>query len=116
MFFATTTLIADCPIVQFLPTSFLLLNFSVTLEGEMILKCQCCGFEAKFTDGEAAFEAGWDAPPHFTGYVCCNLCPAVCVVLRLPHEAAHAMWAREGRPVEFSVAKCGCDDDIARLN
>jgi hypothetical protein len=82
----------------------------------MNLKCQCCGFERQFADGEAAFEAGWDAPPHFTGYVACNLCPAVCIVLGLPHRVAHAMWAREGRPAEFSIAKCGCDNDIARLN
>jgi hypothetical protein len=70
------------------------------------LKCQCCGFEQQF-DSEAAFEAGWDAPPHFTGYVTCHLCPAVCIVLRAPHGVAHAMWAREGRPAEFTVAKTG---------
>jgi hypothetical protein len=82
----------------------------------MNLKCQCCGFEQEFADGEAAFDAGWDALPHFTGYVTCHLCPAVCIVLGEPHGAAHALWARTGRPDEFSVAKCGCDDDIARLN
>lgn len=82
----------------------------------MILKCQCCGIEQDFVDGEAAFRAGWDAPPHFTGFVCCDLCPAVCIVLGASHAMAHAMWARDGRPTEFSVAKCGTDEDIQRLN
>lgn len=33
----------------------------------MKLKCQCCGIEQEFKDGEEAFKEGWDAPPHFTG-------------------------------------------------
>lgn len=75
----------------------------------MKLKCQCCGFEREFENPEVAFEAGWDAPPHFTGYIACHLCPAVCIVLNLGHEKAHALWEREGRPEEFTVEKC-CDD------
>lgn len=66
-----------------------------------VYKCQCCQFEQEFADGEAAFEAGWDAPPHFTGFVCCNLCPAVCVVLGLSHEQAHAYWKEHGRTEQF---------------
>ncbi len=77
----------------------------------MLFKCQCCGFEQDFLDGEAAFEAGWDAPPHFTGYICCNLCPAVCVVLNAGHKRAHAYWAEHGRPVEFDL-HCVTDDQF----
>lgn len=71
----------------------------------MTLKCQCCNFEAEFADGEAAFEAGWDAPPHFTRVVCCNLCPASFIVMRHTHlhADAHAQWAVTGRPGEFEV-------------
>jgi hypothetical protein len=82
----------------------------------MIHRCQCCGFEQDFADGEAAFRAGWDAPPYFTGYVACDLCPAVCIVLGASHAHAHALWEQEGRPAEFSVAKCGTDDAIRNLN
>jgi hypothetical protein len=78
----------------------------------MNLKCQCCGVEKDFPDGEAAYRAGWDAPPHFTTHVCCDLCPAVCVVLRASHAKAHALWEKEGRPSEFTVAKCGTDRDF----
>lgn len=74
----------------------------------MKLKCQCCGIEAEFADGEAAFEAGWDAPPHFTGYVCCNLCPAVAIILNMGHTKAHAHWAEHGRPDDFG-ADCVTD-------
>lgn len=70
------------------------------------LKCQCCGFEQEFKDGEAAFQSGWDAPLYFTDFVCCNLCPAVCIVLGTPHEKAHALWGREGRPAEFAYRTC----------
>ena len=71
----------------------------------MKLKCQCCGFEATFQDGEAAFVAGWDAPPHFTGYVCCDLCPGSFVVLGITHRhaAAHEHWKQVGRPAEFEI-------------
>lgn len=76
----------------------------------MILKCQCCGIESDFADGEAAFRAGWDAPPHFTGYVCCDLCPAVCIVLGAGHAKAHADWAANGRPETFN-ARCVTDEE-----
>lgn len=82
----------------------------------MKLKCQCCGIEREFADAEEAFKAGWDAPPHFTGHVCCHLCPAVCVVMGLSHSKAHALWEREGRPEKFSVAKCGVDKQWKEIN
>lgn len=82
----------------------------------MLLKCQCCLFEREFVNGEAAFEAGWDAPPHFTGYICCDLCPAVCIVLGKSHASAHALWRREGRPAGFSVAKCADDEVFRKIN
>ena len=74
------------------------------------LKCNCCGFEQEFDDNEAAFEAGWDAPPHFTGYIACNLCPAVCVLAlsgdprfkSATHANAHNYWKESGRPEEFN--------------
>ncbi len=78
----------------------------------MRLKCQCCDFEQEFKDGEEAFQTGWDAPPHFTGYICCNLCPAVTVVLGAGHKLAHALWAAEGRPKEWSFEKCCTDKDF----
>jgi len=77
----------------------------------MKFKCQCCGFEQEFANGEEAFENGWDAPPHFTGYVCCDLCPAVCIVLGLSHTKAHAFWAKHGRPPDFG-ALCVPDDQF----
>lgn len=79
----------------------------------MILKCQCCGVEAEFEDTEEAFSKGWDAPPHFS-YVCCNICPGVCVALRAPHTKAHAYWAKHGRPGEFTLAECCTDQDWDR--
>ncbi len=77
------------------------------------LKCECCKFERQFTDLEEAYKEGWDAPPHFTGYISCNLCPAVCnpKVLNLPHHKRHAEWVRNGRPKEFDPSTCGIDDD-----
>lgn len=72
------------------------------------LKCQCCGFEQDFLDGEEAFEAGWDAPPHFTTHVCCKICPAVCVVFGASHAKAHANWETYGRPKEWGPR---CVDD-----
>lgn len=77
----------------------------------MILKCQCCGIEQEFADGEVAFRAGWDAPPHFTQCIVCNLCPATCIVMGLRHTKAHALWKREGRPEEFDFTKCASDRD-----
>ncbi len=72
--------------------------------------------EALLADGrvssweEEAFRKGWDAPPHFTGYVCCDLCPAVCIVLGLAHDKAHARWAIQGRPPVFTVVDCAPDE------
>jgi hypothetical protein len=71
----------------------------------MTYKCDCCGFKQNFTDGEAAFQAGWDAPPHFFGYVSCGLCPAVCAPslgFGPTHVKAHAYWQEHGRPAEFN--------------
>jgi len=69
------------------------------------LTCQCCGFTQEFVDGEEAYKEGWDAPPHFTGYVACNLCPGSFVVLGQTnkHKDAHERWAREGRPEDFEI-------------
>lgn len=71
----------------------------------IILKCACCGIVKAFADGEQAFREGWDAPPHFTGYVCCNLCPGSFVVLGQTHlhARAHEKWKVEGRPAEFQI-------------
>lgn len=77
----------------------------------MRLTCQCCGIEQEFKDGEEAFKAAWDAPPHFTGFIVCDLCPAVTVVLGKGHTKAHALWAAEGRPEEWTFAKCCTDGD-----
>lgn len=69
----------------------------------ILLKCQCCGFVKVFKDADEAFREGWDSPPHFTGYVCCDLCPGSFVVMGITHkhEAAHKRWAVEGRPEKF---------------
>jgi hypothetical protein len=69
----------------------------------MILTCECCGFSREFATGEEAFRAGWDAPPHFTQFVTCNLCPASFLALGIAekHRAVHEKWARDGRPDEF---------------
>ena len=82
----------------------------------MRLKCQCCGFEQEFDSPEAAFQAGWDAPPHFTGYVACNLCPGACLVMGLSHEKAHNHWQKYGRPADFDVATCAPDVEWWRFN
>ena len=73
----------------------------------MKLKCECCGFEKDFVDGDEAFYAGWDCPPHFTGYVCCDLCPGSFVVLGITykHQEAHERWKISGRPAEFEPPK-----------
>lgn len=75
------------------------------------LTCQCCGHSATFADGEAAFSAGWDAPPRFTGYVACDLCPGSFVVLGWTalHAAAHERWTREGRPASFDKSMAAGD-------
>lgn len=77
----------------------------------MKLQCECCGFEQEFGNPEEAFEAGWDCPPRFQ-YVACAICPGVCVVMGAGHEKAHALWAKEGRPSEFTLAKCATDADF----
>jgi hypothetical protein len=71
----------------------------------MIFKCQCCGFEKEFRDGEEAFAAGWDSPPYFTGYVSCNLCPGSFVVTGTTylHARDHQLWKDNGRPSEFEI-------------
>ncbi len=82
----------------------------------MKLKCQCCGFEQEFDSQEAAFQAGWDAPPHFTGYVTCNLCPGVCIVMGLSHAKAHDHWQKYGRPMDFNLGTCAPDAEWGRFN
>jgi hypothetical protein len=83
----------------------------------MTLKCQCCGFEQDFTDSTEAFNSGWDAPPHFTGYVSCNLCPASYVVLRQTgrHAGAHLKWQTDGRPAEFELPDDVDPDEFAKF-
>lgn len=80
----------------------------------MIFKCDCCGHTADMKDGEEAFEKGWDAPPHFTGYVTCNLCPASTQFMEggwARHAPIHEEWAKNGRPEEFSVETCISPED-----
>ncbi len=77
----------------------------------MKLTCQCCGFAEEVESPEAAYAAGWDAPPHFS-HTCCPLCPAACVVMGASHAKAHTMWAKEGRPIEFSVETCADDSSF----
>jgi hypothetical protein len=71
------------------------------------LKCDCCGFEQAFADAEAAFRAGWDAPPYFTGYVSCNLCPGSFIVMgqKHLHTPEHERWKVTGRPQEFEIPR-----------
>ena len=66
----------------------------------MTLTCACCKFTRTFENGEEAFADGWDCPPHSTGYVCCNLCPATYVVMNMTHKhaAEHERWEKRGRP------------------
>lgn len=82
------------------------------------LTCGCCGITQEFENGEEAFEAGWDAPPHFTGYIACNLCPAAFIVMRqtVKHDSVHAQWDRDGRPSEFSQATCLAPEDRVSEN
>lgn len=79
----------------------------------MKLTCDCCGFEHVFADAEEAFQAGWDTPPHFSGYIACNLCPASYIVLgqTKKHAVIHAQWKRDGRPAEFSQETCVAEED-----
>lgn len=85
----------------------------------ILLTCECCGFVQQFKDGEEAFEAGWDAPPHFTQFIVCSLCPTAGIVLSMSagnakdsmHKKAHAHWRDHGRPEEFN-ALCLLDSDF----
>jgi hypothetical protein len=79
------------------------------------LQCQCCKIVKNFADEQAAFDAGWDAPPHFTTHVCCDLCPAVCVVLGATHSHAHADWEKNGRPQNFD-SRCITDDQWGKMS
>ena len=72
-------------------------------------KCQCCGIEKEFKDEDEAFKAGWDTPQRF-GYTTCDLCPGVCITMGASHKKAHALWAKEGRPTEFTITCCGVDE------
>jgi hypothetical protein len=81
-----------------------------------MLTCQCCEHAQEFSSLEAAFDAGWDAPPHFTGYVSCDLCPSTVCWTRLGHPqftaspvmraaaerhmVQHAVWQVAGRPAK----------------
>jgi hypothetical protein len=80
----------------------------------MKLKCDCCGIEREFTDGDEAFAEGWDAPPHLTGYVTCDLCPASTQFMEggwAHHAPIHEQWERDGRPSEFSQDTCILPED-----
>jgi hypothetical protein len=69
------------------------------------LTCDCCNFEQEFTDPEEAFHAGWDAPPHFTGYISCAICP-ITFLFGVDHTVIHEQWKIDGRPEEFSQETC----------
>lgn len=78
------------------------------------LKCDCCQHEEEFIDSEEAFQKGWDAPPHFQGYVACNLCPAAAQFMDggwSRHAPIHEKWEREGRPAEFTQETCVLPED-----
>lgn len=79
---------------------------------KILFRCQCCGFRKLFANADEAYHEGWDTPPYFTGYVCCNLCPAVCIVMhqKYKHDEAHDRWAKNGRPDKFEPATCGPDN------
>ena len=64
------------------------------------LTCDCCNFSQEFKDGQEAFEKGWDAPPYFSQYISCNLCPGSFIVLGKTslHNAEHKRWEEKGRP------------------
>jgi len=77
----------------------------------LLLKCTCCGYAEAFIDADEAFEKGWDCPPHFS-VIACDLCPSVCAMGIVSHEKAHALWAKEGRPSEWSLDRCSADGVI----
>lgn len=45
-----------------------------TFNTERLWKCEVCGKEST-TTAKGAYEAGWDIPPYFFGYVKCEKCP-----------------------------------------
>ncbi len=71
----------------------------------MKVTCYCCGYSKEFADGEEAFQAGWDAPPHFT-LPTCDLCPAAFYFTGIPeaHIKGHQRWQKDGRPASFEDA------------
>jgi len=71
----------------------------------MLLTCQCCSVTTEFVDAEEAFNKGWDAPPHFTGYISCNLCP-ISFLYGVDHTPIHVKWTQEGRPDTFTEVTC----------
>jgi hypothetical protein len=75
--------------------------------------CVCCGHSQEFVDAEEAFNEGWDAPPHFTGFIACSLCPASFIVSgqTAKHNEVHARWGREGRPDNWSQETCLSPED-----
>ena len=77
------------------------------------LTCECCNISKEFAHYEEAFDKGWDAPPHFTGYIGCDLCPATFIVLgqKWKHFPIHEKWNREGRPLEFTQESCIPEED-----
>jgi hypothetical protein len=92
----------------------------LSASGEITLTCECCGFSQQFKDTNEAFRAGWDAPPHFTQVICCDLCPSSGIVLSTMqgkpkdsmHQKAHAHWREHGRPEEFDTI-CVLDEHFS---
>lgn len=67
------------------------------------LTCECCGKQASL-EPEAAFQAGWDAPPYFTQVVACPNCPSSFVVTGRGHECTHD-WDDEKFKAELEKMK-----------
>lgn len=79
--------------------------YAIETPEELTLICECCGFKQVFKNSEIAFGEGWDCPPHFTGYACCNLCPGSFIVMGRTdeHKTDHKRWEKEGRPNQFQL-------------
>lgn len=45
------------------------------------ITCEGCGIVGEFDTPDAAFEAGWDAPPQFTVVTCCPNCSAAEILI-----------------------------------
>jgi hypothetical protein len=89
----------------------------VAPERKMItLVCLCCGISREFDNSQAAFEAGWDDPEHFTLNPFCDLCPTSLYLLGISHQAAHERWAAQGRPANFTPGTCGTEQEINKGN